>query len=418
MRQRFFPQTLIVCLCLTLFTTLTAQAQETYIPITAQNSARISQVERIGNGVPRALTFSADGKRLAIATTLGVWMIDEESQAGEQCRVFQQDIGRRCRLYEDQGGAESLAFSPDGKLLVDGGDDNSVMVWEVGSGGAVARMENHIYPVSAVAWSSDGKWIASGDWSGVVRIWDTSNWSEYRVLSTTGKIDMLQFNDISTELTAYHEGDYTIWEIASSSDITPVARVARVKINDDLVAATNDSIARYATDTGQINISDSSGNTISNLDCFYGELSGVFFTSDGRVGASPLKSSYLWSLNGKPDNQPPPVLSPDRSRLATFGNDGVIHLKDAKTGNEIAALHGHIRAVTDVAFSPDSRLLVSSSNDGTIQIWDATLTQDSGSLATLTGHNGGVSSVAFNADGTLIASSGYDGTARLWGIKG
>ena len=153
------------------------------------------------------------------------------------------------------------------------------------------------------------------------------------------------------------------------------------------------------------------------MDGFYGELGGVFFTPDGRVGASPLRAPYLWSLNGQPDDSPPPVLSPDGSRLATFGNDGVIHLKDAKTQVEIAALHGHIRAVTGVAFSPDGRLLVSSSNDGTIQVWDATVTQDSGSLVTLTGHNGGVSSVAFNADGTLIASAGYDGTVRLWGIK-
>ena len=87
----------------------------------------------------------------------------------------------RPNLIEGQGGAESVAFSPDGSKIAAGGEDNSVMVFDAATGEIIARLENHIYPVSAVAWSADGKWIASGDWSGVVRLWDTSNWSEYRV---------------------------------------------------------------------------------------------------------------------------------------------------------------------------------------------------------------------------------------------
>jgi WD40 repeat protein len=401
MRQRFFPKSLIVSLFLILALTLRTQAQSPYIPITAQNAAQISQIERIGSGVPRAMTFSPDGSRLAVATTLGVWLID-------------LPVGARHaspELVEGQSGAESVSFSPDGAQIAAGGEDNSVMVFDVASGEIVARLENHIYPVSAVAWA--GNYLASGDWSGVVRIWDTSNWSEYRTLPTNGKIDALTLTP-SGELRVVNDDMLTIWNISSGQLVSQTETLAPTSY--PLIAYHGTREAGYVAAIDQITIWDK-GSPVTTLDGFYGELGSVFFTPDSRVGSTPLQSPYLWSLDGKLDDKPPPVLSPDGSRLATFGNDGVIHLKDAKSGSEIAALHGHIRAVTGVAFSPDGRLLVSSSNDGTIQVWDATVTQDSGSLVTLTGHNGGVSSVAFNEDGTLIASAGYDGTVRLWGIK-
>jgi WD40 repeat protein len=127
---------------------------------------------------------------------------------------------------------------------------------------------------------------------------------------------------------------------------------------------------------------------------------------------------FVWSLaNGQLNMKRSPVVSPDGLLRADFENDEVIGLRHNKTGGVIAALHGPIRAVTDMQFSPDSKLLVSSSADGTIQVWDATVTKDSAPIVTLKGHNGGVTSVAFNADGTRIASTGYDGTVRLWGIK-
>jgi WD40 repeat protein len=410
MRQRFFPQTLFVSLCLILCVTFSAQAQSMYIPITSNNAAQITQLSRIGSGVPRMMMFAPDGKRLAIATALGVWVIETASPSGTRSCTPANSI---CHLIDGQGGAESVVFSPDGSMIAAGGEDNSVIVFDAATDKVIKRLEDHIYPISAVAWSDDDKWVASGDWSGVVRIWDTAAWSEYRVLTTTEKIDHLIFDNLT--LTAYTIQARTDWDVNSGE---VVGRGEPLNYGSYIIeAGTVGNYAGWSVQDAQIAIWDRL-TSIATLNDFYSELNGVYFTLDGRVGASFRQTGYLWSLDGKPsDKAPSPVLSPDGTRLATFGNDGVIHLKDAKSGDEIAALHGHIRAVTDVAFSPDGRLLVSSSNDGTIQVWDATVTQDSGSLATLTGHNGGVSSVAFNADGTLIASAGYDGTVRLWGIK-
>jgi WD40 repeat protein len=115
------------------------------------------------------------------------------------------------------------------------------------------------------------------------------------------------------------------------------------------------------------------------------------------------------------------VTSSDGSLIARGGNDGVVRLLDAETGRERAQLHGPIRAVTSVAFSPDGRLIAAGSLDRTIQIWDveaALANPDTPALVTLEGHTSGGTAVTFNSEGTLLASASYDGTIRLWGVPG
>lgn len=65
----------------------------------------------------------------------------------------------------------SLAFSPDGRILISGGDDNSIKLWDVDSGKEL-NSGKHSARVRTVAFSPDGKLIASGDDSGIIKIWD------------------------------------------------------------------------------------------------------------------------------------------------------------------------------------------------------------------------------------------------------
>ncbi|MCL1468120.1 WD40 repeat domain-containing protein [Argonema galeatum] len=65
----------------------------------------------------------------------------------------------------------SLAFSPDGKILVSGGDDFSIKLWDV-SRAEELKSGKHSSKVRTVAFSPDGKLIASGDDRGYIKIWD------------------------------------------------------------------------------------------------------------------------------------------------------------------------------------------------------------------------------------------------------
>ena len=88
-----------------------------------------------------------------------------------------------------------------------------------------------------------------------------------------------------------------------------------------------------------------------------------------------------------------------------------LQLWDVTTGQEIASLKGHGRAVTKVAFSRDGKLVATSSNDNVITIWDIASQHE---LKSLTGHSASIESMDFSPDNRLLASAGEDGATFLW----
>jgi eukaryotic-like serine/threonine-protein kinase len=94
------------------------------------------------------------------------------------------------------------------------------------------------------------------------------------------------------------------------------------------------------------------------------------------------------------------VISPDGTRLAGMSGT-IVRISDAKTGDELFALHGHSSAIWNLAFSPDSKRLGSASWDGTARMWDVETGKE---LLVLKGEGGRLWSVAFSPDGKRLAT--------------
>jgi WD40 repeat protein len=69
----------------------------------------------------------------------------------------------------------SVAFSHDGKMIVTGGEEKRVEVWDVKSNKVVKTLAGNLRGVPSVAFSPDDRLIASAGHGGDISIWDVEN---------------------------------------------------------------------------------------------------------------------------------------------------------------------------------------------------------------------------------------------------
>jgi WD40 repeat protein len=75
----------------------------------------------------------------------------------------------------------SVAFSPDGRIIMSGSFDKTVCIWDAETGAALmVPLEGHTEEVTSVALSPDGKRIVSGSHDKTVRIWDAETGTAIR----------------------------------------------------------------------------------------------------------------------------------------------------------------------------------------------------------------------------------------------
>src|SRR5262249_5812951 len=148
----------------------------------AAGRGRLDRPEALGRGhrpragrPPRArmvnsVAFSPDGKLLAAG---GSW--------DRLAEVWGWATGRRLFPVRT-GGVPRLAFSRDGRWLVTASWDDrggrslgdTVVVWEAATGRELLNLRGQIEEVHSVAFSPDGTRLAAGDRDGTVKVWQVA----------------------------------------------------------------------------------------------------------------------------------------------------------------------------------------------------------------------------------------------------
>jgi WD40 repeat protein/transcriptional regulator with XRE-family HTH domain len=317
-------------------------------------------------------------------------------------------------------GFNSVALSPDGRMLASGAFDNTIRLWDIAdparprplgqpmNGGSIARgFGAGVIGVLAVAFSPGGHTLASGSLDGTVLLWDVAEPARPRQLSQS---------DLQSGLPTRPYQPYHIWGTKSFSLAFSPDRHTLASGNDDgsirlwdVADPAHPSPLGPSLTTGTVPVQSVAfspgGHTLAS-----GSLGGSIRLWDVADPAHPRLIGPILTGGGVVKSV---AFSPGGHKLASGSLDGTIRLWDiadpAHPSPLGQRLSGGTGAVVAVAFSPGGHTLASGSLDGTIRLWSLPRT-------VMTGVSGAVKSVAFSPGGHTLASGNSDDTVQLWDV--
>ena len=184
----------------------------------------------------RTLAFSPDGKRIAKdGPPLVVWDVATGQPLFEKFVFNSAGAG---------GGASSLAFSPNGKVLAVG-DSLSLQLLDPGTGALLkllveskqTQSSPETIATRSLAFSPDGKTLASAGPANAVTLWDVATGQKGATLTgLASRIDSVSFSPDGKHVAGGGVNDITVWELPAgtspktlvhqSTDHTGVSSVA------------------------------------------------------------------------------------------------------------------------------------------------------------------------------------------------
>ena len=202
-------------LILITFILTTILTQNTFAQVSPQWHLPEGAKARFGKGTIQEIAYSLDGTKLAVASSIGIWIYD--AQTAEELYLLKGHTDK----------VESLSFSPDGTTLASGGGtfDGTIRLWDVSTGTHIRTIpvKTRYYPpgsVDSVAFSPDGTTLTSEN-GGDIHLWEVSTGTHIRMLSgDTNQVESLSFSpDGNTIAAGDTDGMIFLFDVSTGKNI-------------------------------------------------------------------------------------------------------------------------------------------------------------------------------------------------------
>ena len=425
---------------------------------------------RIGKGGVYEIAYTPDSTKLAVASTIGIWIYD--ARTGESIRLLTGHTDYvRC-----------VAFSPDGRTLVSGSYDGTIRLWDVGTGEPKATLTGHTGRIYSVAFSPDGETLASGGSDEFIKFWDVRSGELLRTIAGhAGRVDSVVYAPDGETLVSYGaDRSIHVWDAKTGEflmALDPEFEDAGLELDRIYAIAYSPDSERLASGNsdGRIRVWDTrTGALKSTLIARASDVTAVMFSPDGQIlaGAVSVENGStieFWNVatgerlksfvgptdGGHTDRITSLVFSKDGGTLASSSYDETIRFWNPATETPLRTITGHNRErIFHVMYASHGRILACE-REGSIQLWEphtsrliktvdfkerilsTAYSPDNVTFACetaggnvwlldantgepnetpLIGHTEGISSLDFNRDGSILASGSYDRTICLWNV--
>ncbi len=370
-------------------------------------------------GPVKVVAFSPDGR----------WLVT----GGDDPAVLLWDVTSPSTAPTSLAGHEgwivAAAFSPDGRQVATADDSGLVLVRNIGTPGEQLRITTHNVPVQDLAFSPDGAWLATAaaDDAAWLHAVDDPTVDSAR-LSHRGFVYDVEFSP-NGEFLATGSGDGTavLWEVDELANRIPLHEGS-----SDVVAVVFEPTGErvvVGTDAGIVRVVDVSGNEVLEVDT-RAPLASLAVSADGGVAATGGHDGIVrvWDLITSDDTSTPIAELPLTGTIDEVAIDDDLRWLVAGGPENAAAVYAmsplddtpQLLAGPVLGFDlgPDGMLAVGSSH-GSVRLWnldDLSTTPFFFTTLDEQGRNARVYSMAFSNDGAELATGTDDNALWRWRV--